>query len=468
MVDDSSGAITFNGLSTGLQSGEIVEQLVKVARQPIRQLEKRSAIVEAHRDAYNSVIGVLKDLSSTVEKMDELSDLQGVNASVSNAAFLNVSASNNAQLGSHTVKVQQLAASQQTFSNSQASASQTGLFGIGSLTVTLTSGASQNFSIDGTTTLSSLQQQISNGTLGLYASVINEGSTARLALQSGQSGVANGFTVQEFGTTLGLAVAGNTPQAAADSRFLLDNTSQITRPSNTVNDVLSGVSLQLAQVDPGQQTITLTGSSSNASDALKTFVDKYNAVLSMVFAITRPDLASAEGKEEKATKAAENQMRMPGDATLRMLLNNMQGVISSNIPGADPSATSLASLGVTTNDAGLLQIDSTQVQAKLTAAPGSIAKLFARTFGAQGGPGIADRLLSVTESAQQTGGPLKTGIQSMDDAVRRFASEVANKERNLAVYEQNLKNQFAQLETLMSKLKSQGDYLSSFGSQGKK
>ena len=199
----------------------------------------------------------------------------------------------------------------------------TGNAGKATLNDTLTSSAltitqgegedQQSFSIDASgMTLESLRDKINNSELDLKATVLYTGSEYRLQLTSTKTGEDYGFTVTgDIATELGMQ-----EKIAAKNSIVNINTTlesdAIERSSNTITDILPGLTLNLKTADPANP-VRLTVSSDTAviEEKLGTFFTKYNEALSYLNEqFTYNTETETSGPLSKSSTARSIQMQL--------------------------------------------------------------------------------------------------------------------------------------------------------------
>ena len=268
------------------------------------------------------------DLSSLSTAMQSLTDFQGVLAekqgSSSDTSVLELtSASTSAVAGSHTVSVQALATTSSYVSGAITNAGDT-------LSGTLTIN-SKNITIDSTTnTLSSLASAINSGSYGVTANVITDSSGSRLSLVSQTSGSSGSIsvssTLQDTNTSAPLNFSQSQP--GADAQLTVDGVS-ITSASNTVSNVIQGVTFQLlSDANPNEQIqVEITNNNSDVESALNTVVTDYNKVMS--------DLNAQEGNDSSG-----NPEPLFGNPTMATLQQSLQSALTFLQPANAVGSTS--------------------------------------------------------------------------------------------------------------------------------
>ena len=222
------------------------------------------------------------ELSWLQSSFQSLSDAEGVfstlKATSSDTLAVNATASNSAAAGTHTVVVQNLATTGESYSNGLSSAGST--ITVGALVFTLGDGAQQTIDIPAdntspnTTTLTDAAAYINGQNAGITASVVTDSSGARLALSSKASGAAASVAVQSAPGGLTFTnVSGTDAQLSVDGVPIDSGTNQIFTaiPGVTLN--LTGTtSTSGASVQVGADTSDIT-------TAVNSFVSAYNAAV---------------------------------------------------------------------------------------------------------------------------------------------------------------------------------------------
>jgi flagellar hook-associated protein 2 len=206
--------ISTSGLVSGLNTDEIISQLLSLKRQPITLLEQRQTTIQTKLASLLNVSTKVSDLKNAAASLNHIENFNTRNVSVSKNAsgvdIVTATVSSDAVKGSHTVEVSQLAQAHkiaaQGFSdeNTTAVASGSGKFsfkaGAG--------GAVTDITVTSTMTLQGLRDAINNAKAGVTASIVNDGTATnpyRLVLNSDTSGAAKSIQITTNDTTLDFA-----------------------------------------------------------------------------------------------------------------------------------------------------------------------------------------------------------------------------------------------------------------------
>jgi len=396
--------ITAAGIGSGLDVNGILDKIVTAERTPT---ENRLNLKEAKLQAELTAFGTLKSSVSTFQSsLGKLSDPSLFNSSsvtVSNPDVLTASTSSVAQSGSYSVEVTSLAQSH-TLASTEFS-SLDAVVGTGTLTFNFgttdynpgTSFAagddsynsftqnpdrsSESIVIDNSNnTLTGVRDAINNASIGVNATIVDNGSGYRLLLTSDKQGADNSMqiSVDEGGAaadnidTTGLSLlafnssATNTEQTqAAQNAALSVNGLSISRDSNTVSGAIHGVTLNLLGIAPGQPVqVSVTSDNTQLVEKnISDFVSAYN------------DMAKTLGEMTAYNVDSSKAGPLNGDATARTLLQQIKRELGGVIH-TDGPFNSLSSIGITTNRDGTLTLDSEKLESALSDNFDSVAQLF--------------------------------------------------------------------------------------------
>jgi len=388
-----------SSVTSGLDVNALVSQLMTVEQQPLAKLDKQEASYQAKLSAFGSIKGAVASFQSTMRTLSNASSFRTVTATASDTSVLSATALTSALPGSYSVEVSSLAQSQKLVAAGQSGvgtaigtgATTTLSFDFGTITGTLTDGkyeAGATFSTAGggvkTVTIDSsnnslqgMRDAINAAGIGVTASIINDGSASpyRLVLSSDNMGAANSMKISATGDATVSALLANDPTAGALGQNLSESVSAlnaemkvngiaISKASNTVSDVISGVTLNLAKLTTTPVTLTVAQDTAATAKAVNDFVTSYNELSK-----TLTDLSSYDAATKKGAT-------LQGDATIRNLQAKLRNMLNTTGTGA---LTSLSQIGVTFQRDGSLAVDSSKLNSVMQSNFDDIAGLFAAT-----------------------------------------------------------------------------------------
>lgn len=440
-ANPGGGVLSSAGIGSGLDVNSIVTALVNAKKSgPQAAITTKATQTNALLTGLASLSSSLSSLQSSLSTLTQTSTFASFSATLSDSTLGTTSTLASAQPGSYALVVQNLATAQKRASDAYAS---TAAVGAGSLTLSVGANSS-SLSISATDTVADIAAKINaaSDNPGVTAAVVNGAGGAQLLLSSSKTGVANGFSVSAgSGSSAGLSTLAtklNTAGAneAKDAQLSLDGIA-ITSASNSVSGAIDGVTINLAAT--GSTTLTVSRDNSVATKAVQGFVDAYNSYAKTVGTLSSYDKASGQAGI------------LLGDTTLNSVQRQIASVLSSKVAGN--SIGSLASLGITRSADGTLALDGTKLASALNSNPSVVQDLFA------GSNGYAKRLNTALDGFTAAGGVISTRQQSLTDSLSKLNTQQSQLDARMSVYEKQLRDQYAQLDTLMSSLNNTSSYL---------
>ena len=446
--------VQFGGLITGLDTKSLIAGLVAAESRPIDLLQDQKTVLQAKQGVYAILVGALGGLKSDAQALSLDGDFNKRAAESSDATVLKASADSTAQQGFGRIVVDTLAKAQSIQSTGFASASDT--IGTGSLTLQV-GGTVTTITIDSTNnTLTGLQSAILSSGAKVTAAIVNVGSSAtpdfRLIVQSKDTGVANAVTISGAlsGGVDPFAGGGHVVQAAADALVSVNGLT-VSRSSNTISDVIPGISLVLLKegnhdgiINDGDVSadVTVTSDNSAIQESIQQFIDSYNAVNKIV------------NDQFTVNQDTQRQGTLAGDASLRGVISRLRNELSQP-GGIGVGLKYLSDIGISFQKDGSLTLDESKLNNALNADPTGVSNLFTLV---QNGVGkrIPDAVDDFIGSLDGTLTARQKGLQSDID---RIDDKIASEQDRVAALQDRLTQQFSALEQLVSQLKSQGDYL---------
>ncbi|MBL8752610.1 MAG: flagellar filament capping protein FliD [Planctomycetes bacterium] len=450
----STAGISFGGLASGLDTKAIISALVALEERPIRAMETKKASYTKQKSMFSDLRGLLDKLSTSAKALKTSTDFLKMKAASSDEEVLTASASTSATPGTYTVTVNSLAKAQVKASTGSSSA--TAVVGTGELVINV-KGLDHVITPGGdnlTDIATAINAYDDANEIGVRAEVVDTGNTAnggaqryQLVVRATEPGTENAFTISgDAGlATLMSQIQGNTITAATDTSLTV-NGINVTRSTNQVADVFPGITLDLKKA--GTATITVSTDSEEIGKKVQEFVDAYNKVVDF---FTDQNALDAEGKAKSP---------LFGDSTLRSMRGALRTVLGGAVDtSGNPAYQMLSQLGIKSDTAGKLTFDKTKFDEALAADEDAVAAVFTDAT-----KGIAvkmfDQLDLYTDSVE---GLLKSRSDTFDRQVKDTQSRIDQAERRLTLYEKQLEAKYANLESLLSRLQSQGSSVNSIG-----
>ncbi len=300
-----AGEFYVSGLTgTGFDAGAMVEQIMQLRTIPLQRLQQEKAILQLKADAMGNIAQAISDFNSLFENLN-LDDLfKGKKASVSDSSVISVSVTEDAPNIEFTVNVNKLAQAEIRVSNGGLANQDDLLTSSGTLTITYNTGSTtETFNIDYTAgqTLEDLVNAINSAQNRVRASIYYDGTSYRLMLSENDVGAstvetdtAGGiYAIEVTGLPSDLGTGLDTLQNAQNAELTLGSGSPVTSPSNTFENVISGVTIEAKDV--GSSSVSITESYSKVEKFLEDFVKKYNALAETIDRFTFGEEAPFRG-----------------------------------------------------------------------------------------------------------------------------------------------------------------------------
>ncbi|MEN6384446.1 MAG: flagellar filament capping protein FliD [Phycisphaerales bacterium] len=180
--------LTLPGLSTGIDTSSLITQLVNIESKRLATYKVRKTNFEAQQTALESVKTKISALKSATAQLADTENLNVFSTTSSDSDILSVSASADANQGSHSIEVKQLATTETWIQDSSSFSYKTDFVGEGTFIYTYNNQTRAINTVANETTLEDLVNLINNDSNnpGVTASLLYHGGKHHLML-SGQN-----------------------------------------------------------------------------------------------------------------------------------------------------------------------------------------------------------------------------------------------------------------------------------------
>jgi flagellar hook-associated protein 2 len=449
-------SFTVGGLSTGIDYNTLISKLIEAKSQPITLLNNKKTSYNDKISKYNSISTKLASLKSAAEKLKTNANFYAKSVSTSDSTVLDATVSSSAAVGNYTVTVTSLASEEQEV-HSGVTASTTVINGSGSSKVFqyTYAGTQRSLTVADGTTLENLRDLINDDTSnpGVTATIVNDGVGAtpyRLIIKGNSTGASNTITV-DAGTTLDgtgsttdfRSTAFTETKTAADSDITIDSL-QIKRSTNSITDVISGMTINLNKDGGVSSQITVTPDRDAIKSQINAFVTAYNDVVNLI---------SSNSTYDSTTKVGGALL---GEGTARSIQNQLRTIVSSTVSGQPDDMNILSQLGITTNaKTGQLDVNTSALDTKLSSDLDDVAAFFTTAS-----TGIANQMYTyVTDTTSSVDGSLTLRSKGLQALIKDIDDTVKNMQYRLDKEESDLVRKFTALESLVSGYNAIGSYL---------
>jgi flagellar hook-associated protein 2 len=468
-MPDFFGTISSQGVGSNLNLSGIVTDLMAIERVPLDRLIAQKNSFDAKISSLGTIKSSLSAFQTALAGLKTGTAILGNKATSSNTAYVNATGTSGSIAGDYSVEVSQLAQSQKIVAAGQADATAT-IGGGTSTTLTIdlgtisggtfdpvtgtysgatfTAGADPSFDvvIDSTNnTLEGIRDAINTANQGVTATIVNDGDATnpyRLVLSSTDTGSTESIRIAVSGETDLVNLLSQDPAGtqnfsekvtAQDANFTVDGI-DIVKSSNTVTDVIAGVTLDLEAVTVGPVTVSVSQDTDSAKAAIEAFITAYNDLREVI------NTETAAGIDGATAGAFES------DAATRRILTAITSELNQTPTGITGSFTSLSSIGVAFQRDGTLALDETVLDTAIQTDSNNVAELFSAA------DGYATRLDAVAEEMLVFNGTIDSRTNLFKDRISNLEDRQVTLEGRLDRIEARMRQRFTALDVLVASL----------------
>ena len=450
--------ISSAGIGSGLDVNSIVSQLMAIERQPLTALETKATAIQSTVSEYGkikSAVSTLRDLAS------KLASSTTWGQTTSNSSSTAVSATtNNSAAGSYTVEVQALASVQTIATGTAVPATTTpgagtlrielGSYNAGQTSFTPKAGATAvDIAVAATDTLADVRDKINAAGAGVTALIMTDASGSRLLIRSNTSGAANAFRTSgiaslAFDPSVGVTTMTQS-QKAADAAATVNGLA-VTSPSNTLSNIVDGLTLNLSTLTTGPVTVNVVTDAEALKKTITDFAAAYTALVKLIATDTKYDPTTKKGGILQGDSAATGLQRQ---------LRTLAGASS----GASDLFGHLSDAGLELQGDGSMTVNAT----KLANALGNLAevkKLFANSdLLDPSKDGFGKRFRVITDAMLGVDGALTTRTDGLGQQLQRNQKDQDALQVRLDGIEKRMRAQYTALDATMALLNSKSNYI---------
>ena len=417
----------------------ILNKAVQTSEVPLTQLQTQDTRVLAQKSALGFLEGAVSALTSSLTALGKDGTSGSLSATSSNTAAVTVTDSGATAPASYTINsVTSVATgasetSVGSYVNPASTPITTGTTTPGEMQLVVGS-KTYNFALT-QNNLNGLVSQINGLGAGVTASVLTTSGGGYLSLTANSTGA----TTLQLNDTSGATPANIITSAnqGTSAEFHL-NGIDIVQPSNTVNNVISGLTFNIVGKSSTATTLTLASNSSQLSTDLQNFTANYNAVVAAVGSEAGPGGP------------------LVGNAIINQLHQAMQQVVS-HTSKTSGSIQSLVGLGVTFNGIdGTLTFDPTVVGGMSPSQLTDALKFIGSTT-----TGLAAFSQNFDQLSNPVTGLIQTAISGNTTSDARLQKEIATTTANINAMQKALAKQIEAADALESSYESQQTELTS-------
>lgn len=468
--------ISSPGLGSGLDVNSLVTKLMAVEQAPLTALDTKEAGFQAKISALGTLKSAVSSVQNAAAALTATSLYGTMSASSSDSTILSASASTAAQAGSYSINVVARAQAQSISSQGFANLTSDIAAADGKIKIELGTTDAGVFTPDGTKTavtisiaagtssLNDIRDAINAANAGVKANLVYVNDTVgyKLTLTSNSLGAKSSLKITTMDSNnvvindnTGLAKLSFDPAASAgagkefdvnvlaqDAHLKIDGL-DVYRASNSIGDVITGLTLNLAGT--GTSSLTVSKSSATASAAIDTFVKAYNDLNKQLTSLTAYNSQTKKGAI------------LTGDSGARSLQSAMRSMVIYSRYSPGSAYSSLSNLGVTLQRDGSLTYDSAKFTAAANDSNTTMADLMASTSTSQ--PGLAVNMNNALKDVLATSGILASRTDGINRSIADITRQRTRLQDRLTQIEKGYRSQFTRLDTLVSSMQQTSSYL---------
>lgn len=259
----------------------------------------------------------------------------------------------------------------------------------------------------------------------------------------------------------------------------------ITRPTNLIDDLIPGVTLNVRGVSERPVEINVRADVEGVKDAIISFVGNYNRLMAEINVLTRRDSRIIDEltylTPDEASAMRERLGVFSADSTLNNFRSNLLRTVTAPYPTSmERELALLAQIGISTNAQGnsgydpsrlrgYLEINERVLDHALETRIPAIRELFASdtTGDLLADTGVAFNVDALLRPFVETGGIITLKTNTIDSRISQDERRIATLDRQLAAKEQELRIQYARMEAAYARMEQMSNSLDNFNQQNR-
>jgi len=426
------------GAGASFDTKKIVEALVEAERAPaMAMIERKMASADAEISGIGSAVSILNKLKLSAQNLNDAKDFNTFSVSNSQTSAFTAVSNSTARAGTNSITVSQIAKEQRSISGGFNNASDnvndgsqfTLSFAVGTSNPTTQTIEITDTSVEGTAAA------INAANIGIRAEVINTGAASgNYQIQLiGETGAEEAFTATASDGSLTFSNL----QTATDANLNVNGVN-FTRGGNSIDDIITGVTLNLLNTTTGSATLGINQNNQFAKANIVDFVASFNEAKTEMSALT----------------SSEVDGPLAGDSIFRSLERNLRSAMvdTSSTPGT--TIRTLSDMGISINRYGVLELDEQKLDQALTNNYNEIVKVFSADTDDQSTTstnpaGIAGDIEKLITEVTGSQGYLTTQVASLEENTSQYDEELSELEERMAKVEERYNKQFLAMQKVI-------------------
>jgi flagellar hook-associated protein 2 len=431
------------GAGSGIDTQTLAKDLMEATREPRKAIiDEKITKSEARISGYGVIQFSLGELKTAFSGLNDLSDFASLQVANTQSSAMGVVASPTAAAGSYQVNVTQVAQAQRTSSDGFAERSTALNSGASfDLTLSVNGGTNQTITVD-TDTPAGVVAAINGADLGITAQLIQtSGNTPWKIVVTGKEGEEQDFTLTAP-VDLGFDDVANELQTAQNALLTVNGLS-IERTTNSVSDVIDGVTFNLATVTTGAARIDLTRDNSGITQKINDLVTAYNNFEENLKILG-----------DRASEVEEFGGALAGDSLLQNVRSQVRAMLTSTSSTPGSTVTAPRDVGLSFDRYGVLQFDKEKLATQLQSNFDEVAQMFSANTNNQSvysvaDAGVAGDAVKAIDEMMRSTGLIAQQTDNATQQVDRFKADLEKLEDQMEKLLERYMRQFSAMESIV-------------------
>ncbi len=438
------------GLAGSGVDPKLVQKLIEAEKVPVEAAKQRKEKTVEEKKEVDRLHTMLNELDTASNGIKAKGDFYKLKVESSHPDIMEGMIEGFASLGTYEFEVRGMSRTEKELAFGFPDKDQTPV-GFGYMEIFREDMEPAEVTIEPGSTLNDVAQQINDLDAGVRAMVINtkyNPDSFRLLVVSEKSGAEAKISIDEDTTFLEF-----NEQVTGRNLDVLFEDVPVTDDDNILDELVEGVRFMVKRSEPGTRVqVNVTYDMDKTVEGIKAFVDKYNEIVKF--------------SQEQSKDPAQGEMgKLSGDSSVKTI---MRGLQTSLFPQGTQSTKfhTLGEVGITTNPkTGELVMDDAKVRGALAEDYDAVAQLFIQS---RNGAGVGERIAAKLKAFRDPeSGVVKARLRGLDQVIANQDKEITRREGQLENKEEQIKRRFAALDSQLSGLQAQGQFLNQkFGGGG--
>ena len=457
-VNSTSGAgssiVNSLNMGSGVDIQKLAEDLAAAETQPkIDRYTARKEKSEASISGYAALSGAVNEVKVVLDFLAKASSTRSLSLTNSSTAIdATINSQALATSGNSDIEVVQLARST-TMRSTEYASKTTQLNNGNSFNITFSKNSGDNAVVSvATATPQGVVDAINGSASGVKATLVNDtpAEDGWYILLDGELGWNNGFSVSTSAAPDPFQFATGT--SAANSQIVYNGLT-IRRSSNSIDDVIPGVTLNLKSTTSTNASISINEDKSSLRGTIDIFVDTVNS-----FSSIAKDLTTEGGENEYSGSLSSDK------SFVNLVSRQIKNLVDKTSSTPSGGLSSLRDLGLSFNLAGDMYVDDKIYNSVISTNYRSAVTMLTADTETQSKYDASNKGLSLDASIELdnlvgSAGSITRQSNSAQDKVDEYTEQLLELEQKLLNLQQKYIKQFAAMESLVQRSKDTQTYL---------